>query len=66
MNRGLWKGVFIACILMMLILVVTIPLNDQGSATFIVIQLAAVHVIAAMAIIGAMLYFDWDPFRAFR
>lgn len=66
MNRGLWKGIFIACILMMLILVVSLPFNDPGSATFIIIPLAAVHVLAAMAIIGAMLYFDWDPFQAFR
>lgn len=66
MNRGFWKGVFISCILMLLVLIVSVPFNEQGSATYIIIQLAAVHVLAAMAIIGSLLYFNWDPFRAFR
>lgn len=66
MNEGFWKGLFIVCILMLAILIGSVPFVDPGSATYIIIQLSAIHIFVAMAIISALLYLDWDPFRAFR
>lgn len=64
MNRPLWIGVEIACGLMMLVLLASFPVLEKGSATYVVWFLAAGHLALAMSIIGAMIYFDWDPFRA--
>lgn len=66
MQRGFLKGLFIFCILMLLLLAVSYPFAQPGSATYVVIQLSVIHIVAAMLIIGALLHFDWDPFRAFR
>jgi hypothetical protein len=66
MARGHLKGLFVFCVLLLGLLAATVPFVERGTATFVIIQLSVVHLLAAMAIIGALLYFDWDPFRAFR
>lgn len=66
MGRGFWKGVLILCVLMLLVLAASLPFIDRGSATFVIVQLSVIHILVAMAIVSAVLYFDLDPFRAFR
>ncbi|SNZ17066.1 hypothetical protein SAMN06269185_2875 [Natronoarchaeum philippinense] len=66
MNRNFWKGMLIACVLMLLLLAVSVPFLEPGSATFVVLQLAAIHLVVAMGMISALLYFEWDPFEPFR
>jgi len=66
MNRNFWKGMFIACVLMLVLLALSVPFLERGSATFVVLQLAAVHLVVAMGIISALLYFEWDPFEPLR
>lgn len=66
MNRNFWKGMMIACVLMLLLLALSVPFLDPESATFVVLQLAAIHLVVAMGIISAFLHFDWDPFTPFR
>lgn len=66
MNDWFWRGVFVVCILMLGVLAWSFLVVDEGSATYYVIQIAAVHVVAAMILITILLRIDWDPFRAFR
>lgn len=66
MNRQFWKGILIVCVVMQGILVASMLSVDMDSPTFVVSVLATVHLVAGMAIIGAMLYFEWDPFEPLR
>lgn len=66
MNRQFWKGVLVVGVLMQGILVASMLSVDSDSPTFVVSVLATLHLVAGMAIIGAMLYFDWDPFEPLR
>lgn len=64
MNRHFWIGIEIACGLMLLVLFASFPVLERGTPTYVVWFLAAGHLVFAMAIIGALIYFDWDPFQA--
>jgi len=66
MNRMFWKGVLVVCVVMQGILVLSMLAVEFDSPTFVVSVLAMVHIVAAMAIISSMLYFDWDPFEPLR
>lgn len=66
MNRQFWKGVLVVCGLMAGLLVASMLSVESDSPTFVVSVLAMGHLVAAMGIIGSMLYFDWDPFEPFR
>lgn len=66
MNRNFLGGLFISCIVMLLVLAISVPFLSRDSATFVVLQLAAIHLVVAMGIIGSLLYFDWDPFEPLR
>jgi hypothetical protein len=66
MNRGVWKGLFIFCILMLVGLAGSLPFLERGSATYIVLQLAAIHIVVAMLLIGTLLYYDVHPFEVFE
>ena len=66
MNPYFWRGMLIVCVVMLMVLGVSYPFIEPGSATYVVLHLAVVHLVVAMLIIGALLYFDWDPFRALR
>jgi anti-sigma-K factor RskA len=66
MNDNVWRGMLIASGIMMLLLALSVPFVEQNSATFVVLVLAAVHLVAAMAILSALLYLDWNPFEPFR
>lgn len=66
MNDNVFRGMFIAAAIMLVILGLSVPFIEQDSATFVVLVLAAIHLIAAMGILSALLYFDWDPFAPFR
>lgn len=66
MYRNLWKGMILASVLMLLVLAVSVPFLKSGSATFVVLQLAAIHLVAAILILSSFLYFDWDPFTPFQ
>jgi hypothetical protein len=66
MNKGFWRGILIVCIVMQGILVLSMLSVEQGSPTFVVSVLATIQLVAAMGIIGSMLYFDWDPFASLR
>lgn len=66
MNPHFWKGIVIVCVILLAFLGVSIVFTDTDSATFVVSVLAAVHLLAAMALIGSFFYFDWDPFEPFR
>lgn len=66
MSRGFLKGVLILCVLMLLVLAASLPFIERGTATYVVLQLSVIHILVAMAIVGVILYFDLDPFRAFR
>ena len=63
MERSFWIGVEIACGMMMLLLLASFPVIEPGTATYVVWFLAAGHLVVAMTVIGAIIYFDWDPFR---
>jgi len=66
MNRMFWKGILVVCVVMQGILVLSMLAVGSDSPTFVVSVLASVHIVVAMAIIGAMLHFDWDPFEPLR
>ncbi|WP_436922936.1 hypothetical protein [Halosimplex amylolyticum] len=66
MNRQFWKGILVVLVIMQGILVASMLAVEWGSPTFVVSVLATVHVVAGMAIIGSMLYFEWDPFEPLR
>lgn len=66
MNDGFWQGMLIVCFLLLLVLVFSYPFLTPGSATYVVLQLGAAHLIAAIVIISSLLYFDWDPFSHLR
>lgn len=66
MDRSFWIGIEIACGLMALLLVASFPVLEPGEPTYVVWFLAAGHLLFAMAIIGAFIYFDWDPFAMMR
>lgn len=66
MSRGFLKGVLILCVLMLLVLAASLPFIERGTATYVVLQLGVIHILVAMAIVGVILHFDLDPFRAFR
>ncbi|WP_276256674.1 hypothetical protein [Halomontanus rarus] len=63
MNRGFYKGMLIACLLMMVALVASVPYTESGSPTYVAIQIAAVHLVVAMLVLGSFLHFDWNPIR---
>ena len=63
MAKRFWLGLFLLCIVLLALLAASIPFVETGSATFIVAQLAALHLFAAMAILSALIYFDWNPLR---
>jgi len=63
MNRGFWKGLLIACVLMLAVLAVSAPFVERGSPTWGATLIAAVHLVVAILIIGAFLYFDWNPIQ---
>lgn len=65
MDRNFWIGLEISCGLMMLVLFASFPFLEAGSATYVVWFLAAGHLVIAMSIIGAFIYYDWDPFDVF-
>lgn len=66
MNDNLWRGMLIASGIMLVILALSAQLIRRDSATFVVLVLAAVHLLAAMVTLSALLYLDWDPFEPFR
>lgn len=66
MHPNFWKGMLIVCVVMLIVLGFSYPHVEPGSATYVVLHLGALHLLVAMLIIGALLHFDWDPFRAFR
>lgn len=61
--RGFWLGLFLLCIVMLVVLVGSVPFLEPGSATFIIAQIAAIHLFVAMAILSGLIYFDWNPLR---
>jgi hypothetical protein len=61
MNRGLWKGLLIACGLMLAVLGASALEVEPGTPTYGAIQIAAVHLVVAMLIISGFLYFEWNP-----
>lgn len=63
MNEHFWIGIEIACGLMLLLLLASFPVLEPGTPTYVVWFLAAGHLVFAMSIIGALIYFDWDPFE---
>ena len=65
MERNFWIGVEISLGLMMLVLFVSFPVIEPGTPTYVVWFLGAGHLVLAMGIIGAFIYYDWDPFEAF-
>ncbi|MCU4742408.1 hypothetical protein OB955_12405 [Halobacteria archaeon AArc-m2/3/4] len=66
MNLQFWKGIMIVCVLLLLFLGASVAFVETDSATFVITVLAAIHLLAAMAIISSFFYFDWDPFDPFR
>lgn len=64
--RSFWIGVEIAAGTMLLFLLVSFPVLEPGTPTYVVWFLAAGHLILAMTIIGLLIYFDWDPFESLR
>lgn len=66
MNRSFWIGLEIACGTMFLLLLVSFPVLEPGTSTYVVWFLAAGHLVFAMTIIGLFIYFDWDPFSMLR
>lgn len=66
MNDWFWRGVLVVCVLMLLVLGWSYLVVDEGSATYYIIQFAAIHVVIAMVLITILIRIDWDPFRAFR
>lgn len=66
MNPYFWKGLLVVCVIMLLVLGASVAFVDIDSATFVISTLAAIHLFAAMAIISAFLYFEWDPFEYLR
>lgn len=66
MYENLWKGLIVGSAMMLLLLVGLVPYLESGSATFVVLQLAAIHLVAAILILSSFLYFEWDPFTPFR
>lgn len=66
MNLQFWKGIMIVCVLLLVVLGISAVTVETDSATFVITVLAAVHLLAAMAIISSFFYFDWDPFEPFR
>lgn len=66
MNDNVWKGMLIASVVLLVLLGISVPFTDRNSPTFVIIALATVHLLAAIAILSALLYFDWDPFEPFR
>ena len=66
MYKNLWKGLILASAGMLLLLAVLVPYLESGSATFVILQLAAIHLVAAILILSSFLYFEWDPFTPFR
>ena len=65
MNRGMWGGMLIACILMLLVLAGSYPFLEPSSPSFVALQIAAIHLVVAIVIIVTLLYFDWSPFESF-
>jgi threonine/homoserine/homoserine lactone efflux protein len=51
---------------MLFLLALTVPFTERNSSTFVIIVLGAIHLLVVMAILSALLYLDWDPFRAFK
>lgn len=66
MNPQFWKGILIFQFIMLLMLAASVPFNEPGTATYVIIQLAAIHVVAGIILVSILLYSDWDPFRALR
>jgi hypothetical protein len=64
MNRFFWIGIEIACGLLFAVLLVSFPVLERGTPTYVVWWLAAGHLALAMTIIGGFIYFDWDPVEA--
>lgn len=66
MNKQFWKGILIVCVLMLLTLAASLTVIETDSATFVVLVLSVIHILAAMIIISSFIYFDWDPFESLR
>lgn len=66
MSTSPWSGVLLVCVVLLGVLGLSAPFVKQSSATFVIIQLGAIHLVAAILIIGSLIYFDWDPFSALR
>ncbi|MFB6121580.1 MAG: hypothetical protein ABEJ68_10740 [Halobacteriaceae archaeon] len=65
MNRKFWAGIMAVLVTLTLFLFASL-LFSPGPATRVVIVLSLIHIAVGMLIIGAMLYFDWDPFEPLR
>ncbi|MCU4743989.1 hypothetical protein OB955_15165 [Halobacteria archaeon AArc-m2/3/4] len=61
--QGFWRGLVIVCIVMLVVLVGSVPYLESGSATFVITQIAAIHLLIALAILGALIHYDWSPFQ---
>lgn len=66
MNQMFWKGLLIFQIVLLLILGATYPVHEPGTPTYVITQLAAIHVIAGIVIVSLLIYVDWDPFESLR
>lgn len=66
MNRWFWKGVMVVLFIMLGVLGLSFTVVEPGSADYVITVLAAIHVLVGMALVGAMLYFEWDPFEPLR
>lgn len=66
MYKNLWKGLIVGSAMMLLLLAASVPFLESGSATFVVLQLAAIHLVVAILILSSFIYFEWDPFTPFR
>lgn len=66
MNDMFWRGVLVFQIVLLLMLGAMYPVHDPGTPTYVITQLAALHVIAGIVIVSILLYVDWDPFESLR
>lgn len=66
MNPQFWKGILIFQVVLLLALAGTLPFNEPGTSTYVITQLAAIHIIAGMIIVSLLLWTDWDPFASLR
>jgi hypothetical protein len=57
----MWKGLMIACFIMLGVLGLSAVSVEPGTPTYAVIQIAAAHLVVAILIVSAFLYFDWNP-----